>query len=392
MSASKAWGRPTGAPASETIEYDWLILFTSSSQYSYYDACIATTVSWRRFDKISQGEGLIMKISAQIPIVKTVFLGLCVALVALVAISPPALSAVKQLSNTDFRGFTTGTSVDGQGGWGIGFGSPSVTVDEEVTVDGEGNNVFRLSNEVISGSLGNMPFAPRPAGIPTYPGDTSTNPVLGQPGMFAGESSTTAQYRRFSASLDFRSATGAPQANLEVTVSADNGAGGRMSYANFTDSGTGINLVTFDVDAAGNFVGPQTIATGLSYTAWHNLAFEVDFYDGPSNDVVNIYLNGVLVHTGTSWEDYYRANDPGSYPLGVPVQTLVFTTGAVAVPGNRGGGYYFDNIVTKVVSGPPMTYVPTLSQWGQLLLVLSLMGVAAWCFRKRQSRVPWVRS
>ena len=32
----------------------------------------------------------------------------------------------------------------------------------------------------------------------------------------------------------------------------------------------------------------------------------MDFVDGPSNDVVRVYIDGVLVHTGTSWENYYR--------------------------------------------------------------------------------------
>ena len=330
-----------------------------------------------------------MKKCTRIPVVKAAFLGLGVALITLFAASLPAFSAVKQLSQTDFEGFTTGVSVDGQGGWGIGFGSPAVTVDEEVTDDGSGNNVFRLSNAVVSGSVADMPFAPRPAGIPNYPGDTSTNPVLGQPDMFAGESSTTALYRRFAASLDFRSATGAAQSNLAVSVSADNGAGGRMSYAQLVDSGTGIDVVTWDVDAAGNFVGPQTIASGLSYTAWHNLAFKIFFHDGPSNDVVYIYLNGALIHTGTTWEDYFRANDPSSYPLGVPVQTLVFTTGSTAAPDNDGGGFYFDNVITEVDS---LTQVPTLSQWGQILFVLSLMGVAVYLLRKRRGTGPWARS
>jgi hypothetical protein len=296
---------------------------------------------------------------------------------------------VKQLSQTDFEGFTTGVSVDGQGGWGIGFGLPNITVDEEVTDDGTGNTVFRFSNAVVSGSLGDMPFAPRPAGMPIYPGDTSTDPVLGQPDMFAGESSTTAQYQRFIASLDFRSATGAAQANLGIAVSADNGAGGRMSYVQIVDSGSGLDLVTYDIDAAGDFVGPQTIATGLSYTEWYTLVFEVLFYDGPSNDVVKIYLDGALIHTGTSWEDYFTATDLSSYPLGVPVQTLVFSAGSTPAPDNNGGGLYFDNITTAVGL---LKQVPTLSEWGQILFTLSLIAVAACLLRNRRGRDRWVRS
>ena len=327
-----------------------------------------------------------MKMHMTILWTKAVSLGLGVALIILFTTSSPAFSAGKILSETDFTGFTTGVSVNGQGGWGIGGinGYPAgVTVDEEVTDIGGGNIVWRLSNSVVSGNLNDMPFAPRPAGIPTTPGDTSTNPVLGQPDMFAGEASTTAEYRRFTASLDFRSVTGATQPGLNVSVSADNGCGGRMSFVRLVDSGTGIDVVTFDVDAAGDFVGPLTIATGLSYTDWHHLSFVVRFWDGPSNDVVRIYLDGALIHTGTSWEDYFTASQHSSYPLGVPVQTIVFSTGSTAVPENAGYGFYFDNVITELSLSA--NAIPTLSQWGQILFALGLMGAAVWHWRKKRT-------
>ena len=326
-----------------------------------------------------------MKKNMRITNAKAVFWGLGVTLFTLIATNLSAFPAPQQLSQTDFTGFTTGASVDGQGGWDIGFGAPNITVDEEVEDDGTGNTVFRLSNAVGSGSLGDMPYAPRPAGIPNFPADSISNPVLGQPDLFAGESSTNALHRRFAASLDFRSATGAAQNDLSVSVSPDNGSGGRMSFVRFADSGSGIDLVTFDVDAAGNFIGPQTITTGLSYTTWHKLTFEIFFVDGPTNDLVNIYLNDALIHTGTTWEDYYRASDPTSYPLGAPVQTLVFSAGNSPEPGNNGGGIYFDNVITEV-GALPKAEVPTLSQWGYILLASGLIGIAAWHLRKRQNK------
>ncbi|MEZ4519230.1 MAG: hypothetical protein R3C44_21215 [Chloroflexota bacterium] len=38
----------------------------------------------------------------------------------------------------------------------------------------------------------------------------------------------------------------------------------------------------------------------------------MELVDGLANDVVNVYLDGVLVHTGTSWEDYFRDCEPPS--------------------------------------------------------------------------------
>jgi hypothetical protein len=51
----------------------------------------------------------------------------------------------------------------------------------------------------------------------------------------------------------------------------------------------------------------------LSYAGWHTVAMDVSFFDGVDtsggqvngNDVVKIYVDGSLVHTGTTWESYY---------------------------------------------------------------------------------------
>ncbi len=297
----------------------------------------------------------------------------------LAAASPPAAAAIQTLSSTDFTGFATGISVAGQGGWGIGMTTPNIVVDETVVAEAGGNVVFRLSNAVTSGDINDIPFAPRPAGIPNFPGDTISNPVLGSPELFAGEASTTASHRRFYASFQFKSATGAAQPGLFISVSADNGAGGRMSYVGLEDTGAGIDLITYDIDAAGDFGGAQTIASGLSYSDWHEVAFEILFQEGPSNDVVTFYLDGSPIHTGTTWEAYFAATQASSYPLGVPVQTLLFNVGGSAVPANSGNGYYFDNVLIQVGEAP--TTIPTLSQWAQLLLGLGVLAVGGWRYR-----------
>jgi len=87
------------------------------------------------------------------------------------------ISQAVPLSGTGFAGFMTGTSVDGQSGW-----SSTGIWDEEVVDDGTGNLVWRVSNAFTSGSFGNMPFAPRPGGIPT---DSVNDPVNSEPLFFA---------------------------------------------------------------------------------------------------------------------------------------------------------------------------------------------------------------
>jgi hypothetical protein len=186
-------------------------------------------------------------------------------------------------NKTDFETFTTGVSVNGQGGW-----VKTGPYDEEVVNDG-GNIVWRVSNSITTGAISDQPFAPRPGGVLV---DTVNDPVNSNPQFFAGESSTGADFDRFLAQFDFKSATGAPQPGLSLTVSPDNGQGARQGFVDILDNGAGLEVVTFDVGGAGGFIGPIVIASGLSYTETHSLAIEVTFIDGPANDIVKYFVNG----------------------------------------------------------------------------------------------------
>jgi hypothetical protein len=243
------------------------------------------------------------------------------------------------LSGTSFSGFTTGVSVNGQSGW-----ATSGTWDESVVDDGTGNEVWRVSNAVTSGSFGDMPFAPRPGGIPN---DTVNDPVNSEPLFFAGEPSTGAEFSRFLSEFAFRSATGAPQPGLRITVSIDNGTGGRQSFVALSDTGSGIDVETFDVTKNGEFIGPIAIATGLSYTGWHNVRMEAAFKKGPNNDRVKYFVNNKMVHDGQSWEQFYRNEQAALHPNGVPVQTLLFRLSGDSAPGVAGGGFFIDNVFTQ---------------------------------------------
>lgn len=249
-------------------------------------------------------------------------------------------------SFTDFEGFTTGASVDGQGGW-----SATGPFDESVVDDG-GNTVWRISNAVTAGSFGDQPFAPRPGGIVA---DSTVDPVNGNPNSFAGESLTGATHNRAVLGFDFRSATGAGQAGLAVTFSADNGSGGRQGFISIRDSGAGgLDVVTFDVDSSGGFPGfpgaPNVLATGLSYDEFHSFSMEILFNDGPDNDVINYFIDGLLVHTAGSWEQFYINHQPALHPFGVPVQTGIFRVSGTAEPNNSGNGLFIDNVLVDLSS------------------------------------------
>ncbi|MCA9413645.1 MAG: PEP-CTERM sorting domain-containing protein, partial [Candidatus Omnitrophica bacterium] len=219
-------------------------------------------------------------------------------------------------------------------------------------------------------SFGDMPFSPRDGGVVA---DPTTDPVNGNPDAFAGESSTGATFRRFFACFDFKSATGIAQNGLSVTVSADNGSGGRQSFFDLEDNGSGIDVTTYDY-GAGAFAGPVTIASGLSYADWINIAVEVLFYDGAGNDVVNYYLNGSLIHTSTSWEEYYNDYQATQHPLGVPVQSLLYrVSDPVGIASVSGGGFYIDNVKTEVTDIPEPTTIALIGA-----------GVAALAGRKKR--------
>ncbi len=237
-------------------------------------------------------------------------------------------------TDTGFDGYTPGMSINGQFGW-TAVGPPMF--DEEIVDDGTGNLVWRVSNAVTSSAFGNQPFSPCPAGTPgAVPSDLS----MAMPQYFAGESVTGSQYRQLVVQFRFRSATMAKQMGLLVTFSMDPGQGARMTYIDIEDNGHGLDVYESD-DATDGF-----IARGLSYTSWHTIQSVLTYVEGNGNDVVTHTIDGTLAGTGSSWEEYFRSNQPAVGK--VPVQCLLVRLGDTAVPRVMGGGLYIDDFVQRL--------------------------------------------
>jgi hypothetical protein len=276
---------------------------------------------------------------------------------------------------TDFEvGFTAGTP-NGQFGWmSLGSaGNGCAAYDHQIIdvttmappVSGFGNRALRISNAVTSGCFNDQTFS-----APTVNAVGESNAVNN------GQDSKGTLQKRFEGSFTFMPING-DQTGLSVVVSPDmRGVGNRMSWVQllWTSSGVQVNFSDYidafpfgtnDNPEAGR--GPEddfklsTIVSGLSLTQPHTIKITLDAIDGPRNDVVQVFVDGMLKKVGTSWEDYYRwAQGPGDPEQSANVResrtvnSLLFRTGGAAVPGLSGKGYLFDNV--QVASMTPLGF------------------------------------
>lgn len=230
-------------------------------------------------------------------------------------------------------------NINGQDGW-MKTGPYDAAV-AATAFPGFGAQTLRVSNGTTSGSFGDQTFS---KSLVNEAGET-----LATNGGFSGGT----RQNSFTAQFDLGTTSpGAQQPGLVLSVSPDRGDGGRMSYLRFEDETDGIRVFFADVQqpvpcspsGCANFVITQ-IAT-VDRTVFHTVKFVMLFVDGPSNDVVKIYIDGALVHTGTSWEDYFRYDPEASAdPNTHTVDSLLIRAAGMAVPANTGNGFLFDNMI-----------------------------------------------
>ncbi|MBA4071058.1 MAG: hypothetical protein C0497_04360 [Gemmatimonas sp.] len=123
----------------------------------------------------------------------------------------------------------------------------------------------------------------------------------------------------------------------------------------------------------------------------------MDFVDGPGNDVVRVYVDGVLRHTGASWETYYnydangRSNFGGATPA---VNRVMFRTGSDThrgVPGDPapetlGRGFLIDGVYVAAFSVATSAESCRNDGWRDL------RDASGRPFRNQGDCVSWVRS
>ena len=209
-----------------------------------------------------------------------------------------------------------------------------------------GGQSLRISNAVTSGSFSDQTFSKR---TPNHAGETESS----CPPPFCQGT----RQSHFEVEQDFASTVpAAVQPGLAVTVSPDRGDGARMSFYRLRDETGGLAVDFVDVQGveipvnetcgAANFT-ETTVATGLNRAVPHTIKLTMDLLEGPSNDIVKVYVDGSLRHTGTSWEDYYRYDCEAAAHLGKPpaVNRILYRTSSVPnAPLTLLHGFVFDNL------------------------------------------------
>jgi hypothetical protein len=240
------------------------------------------------------------------------------------------------------QGYVIG-NIGGQQGWSktgsYDAAIANVTTFPDAAGYGFGSQALRLSDAVTSGSFGDQTFSPG----------------LAQP---AGEALAQTH---FAASFQIGTTSASLQPGLHMSVSPDNGSGGRMSYLRFEDQATGVHVYFDDVTDAGPYYTLATfnetdIAT-LSRTSAHTVKFDIGFKTNAA-DVVNIYIDGILRATGTTWENYYRYDNEGGGAGVVPTtSSLLFRESGTNDPANAGGGFLVDGV--SLISSASPVCTPT---------------------------------
>ena len=273
----------------------------------------------------------------------TVPLALTLTVILIIALTA---SVIADTIGVDFETYSLG-NVNGQDGWSMTGPFDVAVVTNSYGYGTFGTKSLRISNATTSGSFGDQTFA------------KPLTDAVGETAATAGAFSEGTRQTHFEMQFDIASTLPGQQAGMVISVSPDRGDGSRMSYLRFEDAPAGINVFFDDVQqptpctpsGCANFVETQ-VGTDLSRATAHTIKLTMDALDGPSNDVVKVFIDGILVHTGTSWEDYYRY-DPEAAPESTPriVKTVLFRAAGAAVPANLNNGFLIDNLALSSTAG-----------------------------------------
>ena len=238
----------------------------------------------------------------------------------------------------DFENFDLGEISNGENGWtNEGPGSR----DQEVVEVG-GNRMFRMSSDPASNDFGG-PYAPELS-------------------VSAGEPGTTADGSHHTVSFDLKPVSGSPDGSrLEVDFGVA-GSNDRNNFMVIENTGDGLRIAVNDPNVDGSwandsftaFTGNIELVSGLDPNAWHNIELRITYIDGPDNDVIEVFVDGVKVGETSTFENYRDAlgGDHETNAEASQTNTILFRAGAGGQPqdgeGGQNQGFYFDNVTQSV--------------------------------------------
>ena len=237
----------------------------------------------------------------------------------LVLAATPAMAAVAGPYTTGFTGVTIDRTAEAPTDTWRMTGGYDATITEDAA-----DPALRISNAVTSGSFGDQLFSPT-LDVPA----TETGPA-----------------RTFTASFVLEPVQLQP--GLRVTVSPDNGQGGRGGFLAIEHTNAGINLVSQGsfVNEAGALDWAVTpVATGLDPSKPHTVILKLvkkpNTKKSTNNDVFSVQVDGKPVKN-TSFEAYYQATKEQNYQT----DTLLFRLSATAQPASssRPSGLLIDDV------------------------------------------------
>src|SRR5215212_3963548 len=275
--------------------------------------------------------------------------GVCAALITPAAASADSKSMLFEQPVYDGSG-----TVHDQGGWSSlgAAGSGCASYDHKMANRSTfatappsfGQQFLRISNAQTSGCFGDQTFS---KALDEEAGETSAV----SDGMSGG-----ARQPKFVGEYSVYMTPGTPD-GTNFTASPDRGDGARMSWVNVKANANGPDVTFSAPDDDGTFpANTETIAADLDPAVAHTIRIETDFVDGPSNDVVRVFVDGALAHTGKSWEQYYREAETNPTR---PVDSLLFRTGGTATPAAAGLGFLVDNVRLQSFGGQNGPQGPT---------------------------------
>jgi hypothetical protein len=267
-----------------------------------------------------------------------------IAAVATTLVALPATAAQADVWGTTFESpaYSAG-DIDTQGDWtnagGYDANVASVSSFADAAGYGFGTKALQISNAKTSGSFTDQTYTPRlidEAGEADAVGNGISGGIR-RPHF-------EARFR-----LGTTKATQQP-GNLQLRVSPDRGEGGRMTYLRFEDQADGVHVIFKDLPdgtlTGGHVNFVDTDVATLSRASSHLIEYSIDLKDGPDNDVVRVLVDGTVVATGHTWEEYYRhdteqAGNGNEVPT---ISALGFVQSGPQAVGNAGQGFLIDDV------------------------------------------------